>query len=280
MRPPQWVKNSFVLAPLVFARKLTSPEHVGRALLAAVLFCAASGAVYLINDLADRERDRAHPSKRTRPIASGRLSARTAKAWSAGLLVGSLAVGMLLDWRFAAVLSAYFALNVAYSASLKHVAFIDVSVIALGFLCRVWAGALAIRVPISVWLVVCTFLLSLYLGLGKRKHELVAVANGGATRRVLDSYQLNHLKGAMLLSALATAAGYAAYTFDPATAAEFGTRWLPVTIPFIAVGLLRFYRLTERVGHPESPTEQMVRDRPFILNVLAWGAVVVALIYA
>jgi decaprenyl-phosphate phosphoribosyltransferase len=280
MRPHQWVKNTFVLAPLVFAQRLGEPPLVLRALIAATLFCAVSGAVYLMNDLADRERDRAHPSKQRRPIASGVLPVAVARRWVAALLLVSAVLGLWLDPWFFAALGAYFAINLGYSLWAKHVVFLDVSVIASGFLLRVLSGAVAIDVPISAWLLICTFLLSLYLALGKRKHELLALGNGTSTRRVLNSYRVDHVKVAMLGTALLTTGAYTAYTLDPATAAQFGTHLLPITVPFILYGLLRFFRLTQRSGHPESPTEQMIRDPRFLVNVLGWVVVVLVLIYS
>lgn len=279
MRPHQWVKNTFVLAPLVFAQKLGHGPLVLRALLAAALFCAVSGAVYLMNDLADRERDRRHPVKKDRPIASGRLSEDVARRWTVGLLLASGLLGLWVGPWFLAAMGAYFLVNLGYSLHLKHVPFLDVSVIASGFLLRVVSGAVAIAVPISAWLLVCTFLLSLYLALGKRKHELLALGNRTATRRVLNSYRVDHVKLAMLATAVATTAAYAGYTLDPATATQFRTELLPLTVPFIVIGLYRFFRLTQRSGHLESPTEQMVRDGPFLANVMAWGIVVLVLIY-
>lgn len=278
MRPHQWVKNSFVLAPLVFSQNLSNVDLVWRSALAVLLFCLASGAVYVINDLADVERDRAHPIKRFRPIPSGRLPLKAAKFAAVGLVVGSTGLSLLLEPWLAAILAGYMVLNLWYSFQLKHVVFLDVTAIATGFLLRVLAGGIAIDVPISVWLIVCTFLLSLYLALGKRKHEILAMGAGQKSRKVLEQYKLDHVRWAMWVASSVTAVCYLAYTLDPATIDTFETHLLPITVPFIGVGLWRFYRLTQS---PEfgSPTELMLKDRPFIANILVWGVVTLALIY-
>lgn len=280
MRPHQWVKNTFVLAPLVFSRNLTSRWHVQRALLSLLLFCVVSGAVYILNDLCDRESDRLHPAKAGRPIASGRLSVSHARQALLGLLVLGMVPAGLLNLPFVGVLSAYVLLNLAYSFFLKKVVFLDVVAIGLAFLLRVLGGATAIEVPISTWLIVCTFLLSLYLALGKRKHELLSIRDAHNTREVLGRYNLNHIKLAMAGVALVTAGCYLAYTLDPITAEHVGTGALVVTTPFIAIGLLRFYFLAQRTGVSRSPTEQMVKDPLFVANMLLWGGIVVVLIYA
>ena len=280
MRPHQWVKNAFVLAPLVFAQELTNLDAVLRAALATALFCAASGAVYLMNDCFDVEKDRAHPTKRHRPIPSGALPVPTAQRVAVAAAIGSVGIGAVLAPLFAVAVAAYLAVNVAYSRSLKHVPYIDVLTIAFGFLVRAVAGALAIDVPVSVWLFACTFLLALYLGMGKRRHELLAAeGNASKQRRVLDAYDPSQLTMAMLGTALATTAAYTAYAVEDHSL-DFGTDRLPYTIPFCVIGLLRFFRLSSDASDPDSPTERMVTDPPFLLNLAAWGLLMLYLIYA
>ena len=278
MRPQQWVKNLFVLAPLVFSQNLLAPTLLLRALAGTALFCAASGAVYLINDLFDVERDRLHPVKRHRPIASGRLPKGVAWVSAAVLVLGGLALAALLNPWYALILAGYAVLNLWYSLQLKHVVFLDVTVIAIGFLLRVLGGGLVVDVPISAWLIICTFLLSLYLALGKRKHELVSVGAERQSRSVLKHYEIGHIRTAMIVAALVTLLSYSGYTLDPATVAEFDTHWLPLSIPFIAFGLSRFYRLTQS-SSLGSPTELMLRDLVFVSNIVIWVVVMVAIIY-
>jgi len=280
LRPHQWVKNLFVLAPLVFAKRAGDPGMLVDAALAFLLFSLLSGSVYLLNDIVDVESDRAHPTKRHRPIAAGRLPLKTAKLILAGLLFATVGASFALSIEFAAIGMAYFTLNVGYSFALKHVPFVDVLVIATGFILRLLAGAFAIDVPLSIWLGVCTFLLAMYLGLGKRKHELLATQyEPGQTRRVLSRYDLRTVSWTMTALAVLTTGAYAAYTLLGETAAMFDPRDLVWTIPFVLLGLLRFNALTARAEQGRSPTDLMLTDPLFIANLLAWGVTVIALVY-
>ena len=280
LRPRQWIKNLFVFAPLLFAKQLFDASLIARSLHAFTVFTALAGAVYVMNDLFDVVKDREHPYKRLRPIASGALSVASAKALAFTLATVAAACAFLLGWQFALAALGYVGLNLAYTITLKHYAFVDVLCIATGFLLRVVAGSLAIDVPISRWLLVCTFLLALFLGLGKRKHEFVALHQNGAgqTRKVLEQYRLRHLDLALWSTALLTLASYALYTFDPGTTAKFGTPYLPFTIGFIAFGVLRFVKLID-LHDAESPTEEMIKDVPFVVNAFLWVAAVIVLIY-
>ena len=280
LRPHQWVKNAFVLAPLVFSKNLLSPHHVGLGLLAFALFCGASGVVYLINDLVDLERDREHPVKRHRPIASGALPVTTARA--AAALLGPLVLigGTLLSPPLALVLAGYITLNLFYSIVLKHLPYVDVLSIAAGFLLRVLGGAYALQVPASVWLLVCTGLLACTLGLGKRAHELSVLGDdAGAARAVLERYRLPHLRVVMLGVAVATAVAYGMYTLAPETQSAFGTRYLVATTPFPLYGLFRFYQLVTHPHREASPTDEMLRDPPFLVTLALYAIAVVGIIY-
>lgn len=282
MRPHQWVKNLFVLAPLVFAEQALDAGHLWRAALAFAVFSALSGCVYILNDLVDVEQDRQHPAKRLRPIASGALPVPAARSALAVILVGAIGISFaLLPTSFAAVALAYFTLNVAYSFALKHVPFVDVACIATGFLLRIIGGAFAVAVPITVWILATTFLLALTLALGKRKHEILQAGDKKQDqRRVLARYRLTHVKLAMNALALATALCYAAYTvFGDKLGRYFHPRDLAWTIPFVVFGLVRFIQLTERAHDGRSPTDLMLRDWPFLVNVALWSLVVVIVIY-
>lgn len=279
MRPHQWVKNSFVLAPLVFAQEATSTASLVRAGAATLLFCMVSGAVYLMNDAFDIEKDKAHPTKCNRPIPSGRLSVRAALRASAFLATFAIGAGVLLSWKFSVATALYFVVNLAYSRKLKNVPYLDVATIAFGFLIRIVAGAMAIDVPLSVWIFACTFCLALFMGMGKRRHELLHAAdNASKQRKVLDAYQLGSLTMAMIGTAMATVAAYTAYTMEDHSA-DFGTDSLPITIPFCVIGLTRFFRLSSDTRTAKSPTEQITRDVPFLLNLAAWGVIMIYLIY-
>jgi decaprenyl-phosphate phosphoribosyltransferase len=280
LRPHQWVKNLFVLVPLVFAKKLLAPDSILTALGALGLFCLASGVVYLINDLVDVEQDRVHPVKRHRPIAAGDLSVGGARLAAALLGPGVLLAGYQLSTPLGLVLAGYITLNLFYSIVLKHLPYLDVLSIAAGFLLRVLGGALALGVPASIWLLVCTALLACYLGLGKRAHELVSLGdNARHARAVLARYDLKQIKIVMLTLAVATLTAYVLYTVSAETRAAFSTRYLAATGPFTFMGLLRYYQLVTHPHRESSPTDEMLRDWPFIGNLALWGATVVVVIY-
>jgi len=292
IRPHQWVKNLFVLAPMFFAKDVVSTTAngdpalnlllTGRALAATAIFCLLAGAVYTLNDLVDVEADRVHPVKRGRPIAAGVVPEPVARAMAAGLVLTSLGLGYLLSPGFALVAAAYFLQNVLYSFKLKKVAFVDVSMIALGFVLRVWAGGLATPVHVSGYMYACTALLALFLGFGKRRHEL-ALENATKQRAALKAYSPGSLTVALALTGSATIVCYIAYTLDATTEAFFRSHNLWLTAPFTVFGIARFlYLVSGRAGRgarAESPTQEMLRDVPFVLNLVAWVVVIVAIVY-
>lgn len=282
LRPHQWVKNLFVAAALVFSRHLTNPDYVLRTAIAVLAFCLLSGAVYAFNDVRDVEGDRAHPTKRHRPIASGALSERAALTASVVLALAALLGCLVLSWKLAAFAALYLAQNVAYSLKLKQIAFVDVGVIAAGFILRVLAGAAAIDVPASGWLLVCTALLATFLGLGKRAHELAWAERTGQaheTRASLAGYRIPVVRAAMFALGLVTCIAYLAYTVDKHTVAYFATNRLPYSTPFVVLGILRFLSLALWYPKDESPTEAMLKDPWFLLNLFAAAATVLYIIY-
>ena len=290
-RPHQWVKNLFVLAPMFFHKDVfiaTSQGPAlnlivtGRALAATAVFCLLAGAVYTINDLVDVEADRVHPVKRGRPIASGSVPEGVARVAAVVLVVGSLVASYVIGPFFALVALGYFLENLAYSFKLKSVAFFDVALIALGFVLRVVAGGIATSVHVSAYMLACTALLALYLGFGKRRHEL-ALENARKQRVALEAYSTRSLNVAMCVTGTAAALTYVAYTLDPATCAFFNSNHLWLTAPFTVYGIVRFLMLVNgRAGRglrAESPTQEMLRDVPFVLNLTLWVVVVVAVVY-
>lgn len=278
MRPHQWVKNLFVLAPVVFGKELTHPKFIMKALGAFAVFCLLAGAVYTLNDLVDAAADRVHPVKRFRPIASGRVPVPVAKAMVVVLVITALGGAALGPLPFFLVALAYFVQNVAYSFALKRIAYLDVGFIALGFVLRVLAGGYATQTPVSGYLIACTALLALFLGFGKRRHELAAT-NATKQRAALEAYSPRTLTIALAITGCATVANYLAYTLDARTLAFFKTPWLPLTTIHAIFGVLRFLQLV--VGRPksESPTQEMLRDVPFVLNFVMWTIVMIALLY-
>ena len=281
MRPRQWVKNIFVAGPLVFARLVGDPRALLRTAAAFGIFCVLSSTVYLINDLVDLEKDRAHPVKRRRPIAAGALSPDAARALAAALGLLALAGATLLGpgVGFAGTAAAYLTLNLAYSLWLKKVAFVDVACLSAFFLMRVLAGAFAIPVPASRWLLVCTLLLSALLGFGKRAHELrVSGESARAQRDVLGRYELPTLRRLMSVLGVLTTVTYLVYT-QSMHARELFHVDLVWTVPFVAFGIFRFLWITGRKADAESPTDSMLRDVPFVVNLLLYAASVLGLLY-
>ncbi|HEY3358233.1 MAG TPA: decaprenyl-phosphate phosphoribosyltransferase [Polyangia bacterium] len=280
LRPHQWVKNLFVAAPLVFSKNLFAGSQLGRAALGVLAFCLLSGAVYILNDLADVEQDRAHPRKRRRPIASGQLPAGAARVAAVVLVAVGLALACALSWGFLAAFAGYFVLNLAYTNWLKRIPFVDVLAIAVMFLLRVLAGTFVIHVEASPWLLACTGLLACYLGFGKRAHELATSGAAATSRRaVLAGYRIAHLRVALWVLAACTIFAYALYARAPHTVAFFGTSHMILTTPFIVVGVGRFLFLVGNRPDAESPTEEMLRDKVFLANFVAWVIAVLAVIY-
>jgi 4-hydroxybenzoate polyprenyltransferase len=274
LRPKQWVKNLFVAAALVFSRHLTDRPYAIKAALAVLAFCALSGAVYAFNDVRDVEADRLHPTKRHRPIAAGVLSERAALIGSVVLAICALGGCLVVSWKLAVFAAAYLIQNIAYTLRLKQVAFLDVLLIATGFLLRVLAGAAAIDVPASGWLLLCTALLAVFLGFGKRAHELAWAERTGRaamTRAALAGYTLHTLKLAMLILAVLTCAAFVTYTVDARTIEFFGTDRLVYSAPFVALGIVRFLGLSLWWPKDDSPTDAMLRD-PWFLVILAGAA--------
>jgi 4-hydroxybenzoate polyprenyltransferase len=279
MRPHQWVKNLVVLGPLVFAHQLLNLDAALRALAAFALFSLLASAIYVLNDIVDVEADRKHPVKKLRPIPAGTVPMGVAKGAFVGLLAVVVAGGALLSPWFLLAAAGYLVLNLAYSFELKRVAYVDVLCIALGFELRVLAGAYASDIPPSVYLLVVMFLAAMFLGLGKRLHEL-GVTTHGETRSVLRAYDPGVLTWLVTGFGVATGITYAIYTLDPDTMARFGTPYLVVSSIFVLFGLLRFVFLVRRRSHAESPTDAMLRDLPFLVNLALWAIAVTVILYA
>ena len=280
LRPGQWTKNLFVFAALVFAERLADVDAVVRAVAAFFIFCALSGAVYLVNDVFDREQDRQHPLKASRAIASGAISATLALATAAVLGVAALLAAFAMGLPFFATAAAYVVLLSAYSAFLKHIVILDVLTIAAGFTLRAVAGAAAILVPISHWLLVCTTLLALFLALSKRRHELTLLPDTATQHRPsLEHYTPYLLDQMISVVTASTVIAYAFYTISPETTAKFGTTLLSLTIPFPLYGIFRYLYLVHRRDLGGSPAEVLVNDRPLLACVALWALSVVVVIY-
>lgn len=280
LRPRQWTKNLIVFAGLIFGQRLGEARAIAEAFAAFAIFCALSGAVYLVNDIVDREADRQHPTKAARPIAAGDLTIGSAIGAALALAAFALGAAYWLDRPFGHVALSYVVLLVLYSGPLKRVVIIDVLTIALGFVLRAAAGAVAIDVPISHWLLVLTIQLALFLALSKRRHELVTLA-GQATnhRQSLGEYSPEFLDQLISIVAASTLIAYAIYTISPETVQKFGTNLLGLTLPFPIYGIFRYLYLVHRKADGGSPAETLLTDRPLLACVALWGLAVIAIIY-
>ncbi len=280
LRPQQWVKNGFVFAALIFSQSLTRWDRFRQVLLAALVFCLVSSAMYVLNDIMDAPDDRHHPIKKLRPIASGRLSATT--AGMVGVIFG--AGGLIAAWRlnipFFEIIVAYVAINILYSTFLKHVVLLDVFIVASGFLFRVIAGGLVIRVPISPWLIVCTTLLALFIALSKRRHELVLLGRRASDHRaILADYSPYYLDQLISIVTASTVVSYALYTLSPDVQNKFPGKRLEMTIPFVLFGIFRYLHLIHHRDQGGNPTRSLFTDPVLLSVVLLWAASVVLIIY-
>jgi 4-hydroxybenzoate polyprenyltransferase len=280
LRPEQWLKNGFVLAPLVFSGMIGEPVAWLRSLLALVAFCAAASTTYVINDVLDRELDRAHPIKRHRPVASGAVALPVAWLVAATTLLLAALVALPLGRVFWAILAGYLALTTLYSTVFKRMVFVDVLVVAAGFVLRVVGGAAAIPVPVSRWILLCAFLLALYLALGKRRAELVLLGDAaGSHREVLGHYSLALVDQAIAVVLGATVVSYSLYTVAADTVSKVGSEGLMATVPVVLYGLLRYLYLLHNASGG-SPGRALLTDRPLLVCVALWllvSAVVIGL---
>ncbi len=279
LRPHQWIKNLVVLAALAFSKHLFDADAFLRAALAFGVFCGLAGATYLVNDVLDADQDRQHPLKRHRPIASGALSAGAARAAAAALVAAALAASAWLGRDFALAALAYLGLTLAYSLMLKHHVILDVLAIALGFVLRAVAGALAIEVRFSDWLLVCTILLALFLALAKRRHELVSLEDAAGHRRILREYSPYLLDQMIAVVTASCLTAYSFYTLAPDTVEKYRTDRLSWTIPFVIYGIFRYLYLVHRREQGGSPSDVLLTDRPLLVAVFLWAAAVVAIVY-
>ena len=282
LRITQWVKNVFVLLPLVFAEELVAAPLLMRASILFVAFCGLSSSVYILNDLADRARDRLHPVKRLRPLASGALKPEVAIATLVVMLLASLAVCYLLGRDVLAVATTYLLLNLLYSVGrMKDVVIVDVMIVSSGYVLRVLAGGFATDVHVSDWMILCTTFLALFLTFSKRRHELMMLAERARDQRVvLDHYSLELLDQMSNVVTASTLLAYSLYATSPETAERFGTPYFFIlTIPFVLYGIFRFLYLSHQQSAGLNPTEAMLRDLPFVVNVALWGMMVLGILY-
>jgi 4-hydroxybenzoate polyprenyltransferase len=265
------VKNLFIFAPLIFSENLFDLELVIKATMAAFSFCLMSGCVYIVNDIMDLEKDKMHPIKRFRPLASGEVKVAYAKAFSCFILLISLALAFYLDRNFGIIACGYFLLNIAYSYHLKHVVIMDVFIVASGFFLRVLGGAEVINVDVSSWLLICTLLLSLFLAFSKRRHELVILdENATQHRKILAEYSPYFLDQMISVVTASTVVSYILYTTSEETVMKFNTRALILTVPFVLYGIFRYLYLVHQKEGGGNPTTALLSDIPLMMNMILW----------
>ena len=285
LRPRQWLKNCIVLAGLFFAlpdkqQSVNFAAAIVNSFAAFALFCLVSSAVYIMNDLHDVEGDRAHPQKKSRPIASGRLSPRAASVECALLTIAAIAGACFIGRDFALCLSAYFVMQTAYTFALKNVVLVDVFAVALGFVMRVYAGTAAASVHASSWILLCTFSVTLFIILCKRYDERTLLgADAGKHRKVLAHYEPTFLAHIITATAAVTIMCYAIYTLSSGTVAKFGSERLVATVPFVVFGIYRYAYLVFCKGKGGHPEKLVTTDLPTIVNFLLYGAVCAAVLF-
>jgi len=280
LRPQQWIKNLLVFAALIFSGHLFDIAYIINTVLIFVAFCLVSGSTYIINDVRDKKEDEIHPEKKNRPIASGKISTKSAILFSIILLIVGLSLAFKINLNTFIALLSYFVLTSTYTLYFKHKVIYDIILVALGFVIRAIAGAVAIEVAISPWLLVCTFFLALFLVTGKRRHELVSLEESAQDhRKILGEYNLKLLDQIIVVVTAACIVSYALYTLDASTMAKFKTERLIYTIPIVLAGIFRYFFLIYSRNLGGSPEKVMLNDRGILLTVSLWIIMVGILIY-
>jgi 4-hydroxybenzoate polyprenyltransferase len=271
MRPPQWAKNGIVFAPLIFSKHFYYIEDVLMTAVVFSAFCLIASSIYIFNDLRDIEADRLHPTKKKRPLASGQLPASVAQLAMLLIAASGLAILSFSGTQALACGITYLVLNLLYTLILKKIVILDVMSIAAGFVLRIFAGGLAIDVEVSYWLILCTVLLALFMGFGKRRHELVLLDNSKEGHRaILREYSTYFLDQMMSVVTSSTVVCYSLYTLDPGVRQNLGTEYLPLTIPFVLYGIFRYLYLIHQREQGGSPTRILFTDRPLLADIILW----------
>jgi 4-hydroxybenzoate polyprenyltransferase len=280
MRPGHWIKNLFIFAGLIFSGNLFHSEILFRVSYGFILFSLVASSIYIFNDIIDLEFDRTHPEKKNRPLAAGLLSVYAAYAGAIVLALAGLIGALALDRVFFAILLSYLIINFAYTIKVKKMVILDIMCIASGFVLRVIAGTELAKVMPSDWLILCTIMLSLFLGFSKRRHELATTGTDALShRKVLGDYSLSFLDQMIAVATACTVMSYALYTLSPQTVSRFGTRNLVFSIPFVIYGIYRYLYLIHQKNMGGNPTRELISDIPLLINALLWALLVVLIIY-
>jgi len=281
IRPKQWIKNLFLFAPILFAGQLLNLELLSKNFIAFIAFCGVSSCVYIINDIVDIESDRVHRKKRYRPLASGDITIKTAVVFLVILLILTILLSLTLNLYFGITVFTYFMINILYSFKVKHIVILDVFFVSFGFMLRVAAGAAAISVPVSSWMILTTIFISLFLAISKRRAELSQIEqeNIEKQRKVLDHYAIEFTEQMNTIAATGTIICYALYTVSSKAISTFQTDKLIYTTPFVIYGIFRYLYLIHKKKLGESPTQIVTKDIPIIINTIVWFIVSAFIIY-
>lgn len=279
MRPHQWVKNSFVLTGLIFGHAWHDPTLVIQALTAFAAFCLISSTIYVINDIIDIEEDKHHPTKRNRPLPSGKLTISNAAIFAVILGVAGLLLAALASYKVVIILVIYGLMNLAYSIKLKHIVILDVFIIAAGFMLRILAGTLGLGIPPSQWLLLCGLMVTLFLGFSKRRAEIIVLSDDkSAHRKVLEDYSPVLLDKMIVITAAGVIMSYSLYTMSAETILIHRTANLVYTVPFVIYGVFRYIYLLHQQRSGGDPSRDLVRDPHMLTVLLAWFIITIALI--
>ncbi len=280
MRPHQYIKNLFIFLPLFFALKITDTTLLFNAFIAFIAFSLTASAIYSLNDYHDIEEDREHPKKRNRPLASGAITKKEAVVMMVMLSVTGFVLMTSLSFNAAAILGAYVVMNVAYSFFLKHVAIVDVTIIAVGFVLRLFIGSAVTGIPLSMWIVIMTFLLALFMALAKRRDDVLIYLNTGKKmRKVIDGYNLQFLDTAMAIMASVVIVAYTIYTTSAEVVARVHSEYLYLTALFVILGILRYMQIAFVQQDSGSPTKIVLKDRFMQLTIVGWGVAFAWILY-
>jgi len=270
LRPKQYIKNIFIFAPLFFSLTFNDPEKILSSFYAFFVFCIAASGIYILNDIFDLEEDRQHPEKKHRPLASGQIKKKTAYIVMSALLLSALVISYIINLDFSFVLIGYIIINVLYSINLKHISVLDIVIIALGFLLRVVAGGVVTGIEISMWLIIMTFLLAIFLGLAKRREDVILSGKGLKTRKNIDGYNLEFINASMVLMAGVIIVSYILYTVSPDVQEKFKTHNLFYTSFFVVVGVLRYMQITFVEENSGNPTNLLYKDKFLQAVIILW----------
>jgi decaprenyl-phosphate phosphoribosyltransferase len=279
LRPYQYTKNLFVFLPLFFALKINNIELLRDAFWSFCCFSLIASSVYILNDLKDIEEDQLHPKKRFRPMASGSISKSSAISVMILLMTLSIGAAFINSWELALVLVIYLGLNVSYSLGLKHIAILDIFIISCGFILRLFAGAKATNVPLTMWIILITFLLALFLGLAKRRDDILLLNNGVKARKNIDGYNLEFVNAGMIIMASVVIVSYIFYTISAEVQQKFNSEWLYLTVVFVLLGIMRYLQITFVENNSGNPSSILLKDRFLQLSIMAWLIVFMLIIY-